>query len=559
MRHRRNPTCSYGPGTTIHMTSDNTTTPALPSNQMITPTLFSSNERYIYDEDHSEPSRLSSDSQSNGFLNSPSRCFAGLGIHYQFDSSNFMQIGDGHYSYEGHYSYDEGHYYYDEEQIASYMLADEISSAPNHSNPSRVAFQLTDHTADILGRLNESRSSLTFLSESSLPELGYSSLSSSASSASTRSVSNNEEGQASRVFSLACHIADDTLSLSPSNIGLIPDVNMYNRALFTKSPSVGVDPSAIMGRLSASPQTFLSPHLTPRNATFRCSPPYIHDSVPSGMVRELTPGLPSQDCPSPRLIHDIVTILSASATQGIDQLEHMPVIHSEQPSFEQCVPQKRVRMSPIIKMETLPDASILCVSSPKQEDRCVFSSCENFLFPSSNSMSSPRQTRVEPDRDIYDDSHPSPILNAHMGVELSDLAFRAERYRARHSAQEIDRGWLMHFAGKLSDRGELIEEFRCYVIGCGQRNKRRDHIIVHIGAHVDQRPFGCSMCPQRFLRKNECKRHEASHTGVRPYHCEVCGQTFVRQDLLKRHANRTHGLEKGTRGAGSRSKKAKTE
>lgn len=538
MRHRRDATCSYASRTTIHMTSNNTTTLALP---MITPTLFSSNTQYIYDEDHSEPSRLSSDFQSNGFLSSPSRCFAGLGIHYQFDSSNFMQIG------EGHYSYDEG-------QIASYMLADEISIAPNHPNPSsRVAFQLTDHTTDILSRLNESRSSLTFSSESSLPELGYSSLSSSASSASTRSVSDNEEGQASREFSLACHIADDALSCSPSNIGLIPDVNMYNLALFTKSPSVGVDPSAIMGRSS---QTFLSPHLTPRNATFRYPPLYIHDSVPSGIVREVTPGLPSQDFPSPRLIHDIVTILSASATHEVDQLEHMPVMHSERLSFEQCVPQKRARMSPIIKMETLPDASILCVSSPKQEDRYVFSSCENLLFPSSNSMSSPR---VEPDRDIYDDSHPSPILNAHMGVELSDLAFRAERYRARHSAQEIDRGWLMHFAGKLSDRGELIEEFRCYVIGCGQRNKRRDHIIVHVGAHVDQRPFGCSMCPQRFLRKNECKRHEASHTGVRPYHCEVCGQTFVRQDLLKRHTNRTHGLEKGTRGAGSRRKKARTE
>ncbi|KIK39424.1 hypothetical protein CY34DRAFT_89228, partial [Suillus luteus UH-Slu-Lm8-n1] len=62
-----------------------------------------------------------------------------------------------------------------------------------------------------------------------------------------------------------------------------------------------------------------------------------------------------------------------------------------------------------------------------------------------------------------------------------------------------------------------------------------------------------------FLRKNECKRHEASHTGVRPYHCEVCGQTFVRQDLLKRHTKRTHGLEKGARGAGSRNKKARTE
>lgn len=542
MRHLRDATCSYAPTTTIHMTSDNTTTLALRLNRMTTPTLFSSsNMRY---EDHSELSRLSSDSQYNGLLKSPSRrLLAGLGIHYQIDSSNFMQIA-------------EGHYLYGEGQSASYMGADDISSTPNNSTPPCAAFQLTDHTAGILSHLNESQSSFTFSSDTSLPNLGHSSSSSSASLASAPSVTENEEGQTSREFSLARHLADDVLSCSPSNIGLIPDVNMYNLALFTKSPSVGVDPSAIMGWLPASPPAYLSPHLTPRNVTFRCSPPHIHDPVPStlGPMQEFAPSPPSQDCPSPRLIHDIVTILSTSATQETVQPEPMPVVYSEQSSFEQCAPQKRARASPIIKLETLPDASILRVFSPKQEEHYIFSSYDNFSFPSSNNMFPPRQTTVEPDRSIYNDLHPSPILNAHMGIELSELAFRAERYRARHSVQEIDRGWLMHFAGKLSDRGELIEEFRCYVVGCDQRNKRRDHIIVHVGAHVDQRPFSCSMCPQRFLRKNECKRHEASHTGVRPYHCEICGQTFVRQDLLKRHAKRTHGLEKG-----SRRKKARIE
>lgn len=548
MRHIRDATRSYAPGTTIHMTSDHTTTLALRLNRMTTPTLFSpSNTRYVDYEDHTEISRLSPDSQSNGFLKSPSRyLLAGLGIHYQSDSSNFMQIG-------------ERHNLYNEGQSTSYMRADDMNSVPNHSNPPRAAFQLTDHTAEIFSRFKESQSSLTFLSDISLPDLGHSSSSSSASLASTQSVSDNEEGQASREFSLACHLADDVLSCSPSIIGLIPDVNMYNLALLTKSPSVGVDPSAIMGRLPVSPQTFLSPH--PRHVTLHCSLPYTHDSVPPtpGAMRELTPGPPSQDCLSPRLIHDIVTILSSSATQETDQPEPMSVIYSEQVSFEQRAPQKRTRASPIIKMETSLDASILRALPQRQEECYVLSSCDNFSFPASNNMFSSRQTRVEPDRGIYSDPHPSPILNAHLGIELSDLAFRAERYRARHSAQEIDRGWLMHFAGKLSDRGELIEEFRCYVVGCGQRNKRRDHIIVHVGAHVDQRPFGCSMCPQRFLRKNECKRHEASHTGVRPYHCDVCGQTFVRQDLLKRHTKRTHGLEKGARGAGSRNKKARTE
>ncbi|OAX39746.1 hypothetical protein K503DRAFT_715826 [Rhizopogon vinicolor AM-OR11-026] len=145
-----------------------------------------------------------------------------------------------------------------------------------------------------------------------------------------------------------------------------------------------------------------------------------------------------------------------------------------------------------------------------------------------------------------------------MGVALAELTIRAQRYRARHPGQGIDRAWLLRFAGKLTDRGELLDDYRCYIMGCGQRNKRRDHIVIHVGAHVDQRRFSCSECSQRFLRKNECKRHEATHTGARPHHCEECGRTYVRKDLLKRHVKRIHGLEKGTRGAGPYRKKART-
>ncbi|KAG1753801.1 uncharacterized protein EDB91DRAFT_1215221 [Suillus paluster] len=540
MRHIRDATRSYAPRTTIHTTSDNTATLALRLHQMTTPTLLSpSNTRYIYRERRNE---LTPEFQSNGFLKSPSRfLLAGLGIHYELDSSDI--VGEAIHSY-------------DEPQGVSYIQADDISSALHHSTPAGTAYQLTDRTAKHLTRLSDSQNSLAMFSDTSLPDLGYSSSSSSASLASTRFASDNEEA---RAFSLPYHLADGVLSCSPSNIGLIPDVNMYNLALFTKQPSVGVDPLDTMGRSSASA---MSPYLSPRNATFCCSSPLsIQYPVPStlGAMGESTPRPLSQDCPSPGIIHDIVTILSTSATQEPDQPESMTVTYSEQPSFEQCALQKRARASPIMKMDNLPDGSVLHVFSPKQEGLYVLSSYENLSFSSSDRVFSPRQIKPDPDHIICNDQYPSPILNAHTGIELTELTFRAQRYRARHSAQQIDRGWLMHFAGKLTDRGELIDEFRCYVVGCGQRNKRRDHIIVHVGAHVDQRPFGCSMCSQRFLRKNECKRHEASHTGVRPYHCEVCGQTFVRQDLLKRHSRRSHDVEKGSRSAGSRRKKARTE
>ncbi|KAF9246997.1 hypothetical protein BU15DRAFT_39373, partial [Melanogaster broomeanus] len=140
-------------------------------------------------------------------------------------------------------------------------------------------------------------------------------------------------------------------------------------------------------------------------------------------------------------------------------------------------------------------------------------------------------------------AHSSPILNAHLGIELNELASRAERFRTRNPGRVIDREWLSHFAGKLSGRGELLGDFRCYIIDCDQRNKRRDHMLVHVGSHIGERPFACSVCSLRFFRKNEWKRHEASHTGYRPYSCDICGQTFVRKDLVNRHVKRTHELK----------------
>jgi hypothetical protein len=156
----------------------------------------------------------------------------------------------------------------------------------------------------------------------------------------------------------------------------------------------------------------------------------------------------------------------------------------------------------------------------------------------------------------------TPVFDAHRGIDIEELKAKAERYRLRNQGRDYDKRWLISFAGKLSARGELVEEFRCYVAGCKQVNKRRDHILIHVGAHLDQRPFKClhwcvsvfSSHPpidtthsssSRFLRRNECKRHELSHSGIRPFSCHLCSlsTTFVRQDLLKRHMKRTHRLD----------------
>lgn len=85
----------------------------------------------------------------------------------------------------------------------------------------------------------------------------------------------------------------------------------------------------------------------------------------------------------------------------------------------------------------------------------------------------------------------TPIFDAHRGIDIEVLKTKAERYRLRNQGRDYDKRWLISFAGKLSPRGELMEEFRCYIMGCKQTNKRRDHILIHVGAHLDQRPFKC--------------------------------------------------------------------
>jgi hypothetical protein len=85
----------------------------------------------------------------------------------------------------------------------------------------------------------------------------------------------------------------------------------------------------------------------------------------------------------------------------------------------------------------------------------------------------------------------TPVFDAHRGIDLDDLKSKAARFRLRNPGQEYHNTWLASFAGKLSKQGKLLDDFRCYILGCGQVNKRRDHILIHIGAHLDQRPFRC--------------------------------------------------------------------
>ena len=93
----------------------------------------------------------------------------------------------------------------------------------------------------------------------------------------------------------------------------------------------------------------------------------------------------------------------------------------------------------------------------------------------------------------------TPVFNVHEGVSELDLQRRANRYRRRYPGRSLDRHWLLKYAGKLNKDGKAIEDYRCYISGCAQVNKRRDHIIVHICSHANERPFACRHWLPHFL------------------------------------------------------------
>ncbi|EGO01711.1 hypothetical protein SERLA73DRAFT_158919 [Serpula lacrymans var. lacrymans S7.3] len=321
--------------------------------------------------------------------------------------------------------------------------------------------------------------------------------------------------------------------------GIFADVNMFSMAALEQENNIGVNPMDTVGQL---PDSVVSNDMTV-------------DSVQAVQIHPLPPLSPH--C-SPRLsirdkevsfsevIKDIVAILSNSVKDETLQKSDL--------NGTKASPAHR------IELDKQMESAAAVISNAQIDPRLLSASMQGNDFPSSGVLP-PHETfqtnggQLPLKMDTYDPSCHSPILNAHLGIGLDELIFRADRYRMRHPGEEVDKQWLMHFAGKLSERGELLDEFRCYVAGCEQKNKRRDHILVHIGAHIDQRPFQCAVCPMRFLRKNECKRHEASHTGYKPYTCMICleDKSFARQDLLKRHLKRTHSI--GSKDDGRRPRK----
>ncbi|KAI1795139.1 hypothetical protein LXA43DRAFT_970799 [Ganoderma leucocontextum] len=305
---------------------------------------------------------------------------------------------------------------------------------------------------------------------------------------------------------------------------------MRERALTEQEPALCVNPADIMAGFirSSGPSPETSPDLDDIDDHFAAITPAIPAQQLSP-VQDYTADFPDeavvdQNFPE-EAISAIVSVLKSSSAKSIVPSEAFAT------GCEVVAPRPVIPLGDIraIQMQYTTPAY---VPYPP-----AFLNTPSYAFPP---LAVPQQVHASPV------DPPKPVLNAHVGISLEELRQRAAECRAKHPNGELDKAFLQSFAGRLSARGELLEDYRCYVIGCGQRNKRRDHILVHVGSHVEHRPWACQHCGMKFLRKNECKRHESSHEGRKPFSCQICApfqdRSFVRQDLLKRHLRVSHGV-----------------
>lgn len=85
------------------------------------------------------------------------------------------------------------------------------------------------------------------------------------------------------------------------------------------------------------------------------------------------------------------------------------------------------------------------------------------------------------------------LTNVHEGVSAESVAQKTRFYIMSHPGERLSDELLFTFAGRLSDQGEPIQGYRCYVSGCEKTTKRKDHMGDHIRTHLGEKPFQCSI------------------------------------------------------------------
>jgi hypothetical protein len=245
---------------------------------------------------------------------------------------------------------------------------------------------------------------------------------------------------------------------SPPAVPFI-DLNMFTLACSHEEPPVGINPSDTLWNAEMFNQLVLP--------SSECSPSTAYSPMPS-------PG--GLESPNLSRLSDGTTYESMSVTAPLVEQDDITLLLD--PPLE----------TPELHPETFHSPGILKAHPPPQAD------VKSPLPVGKRAYVHRKHANVEERSDCGPEEElcQTPVLNAHLGIDVADLESRAEKFRKRNPGKDLSREWLESYAGKLSARGQLIEAYRCYVVGCTQKNKRRDHILIHVGSHLDQRPFKCA-------------------------------------------------------------------
>ena len=265
-------------------------------------------------------------------------------------------------------------------------------------------------------------------------------------------------------------------------IGLFADFNMREFALSQRMPSIGINPALLMGSNDDGTQEDQSSD-DDQQDTPTCPASHEIHIQPGSHTSDDFINFTEAD------VDTIVSVLSASIKK--DEAAKTPVPTSRSAaSTPVLLPYSNDQGLPVPALPTR-SGTIPSAPSPNPANLLPMRPLMSTPKPSlvSTAPSSPRIPLGDITPSIV--SNRTSIFSAHRGIDLEDLRSKAEEFRAENPGQDIDKHWLSTYAGKLSEHGERLDEFRCYVKGCSQTNKRRDHILVHVGSHVEFRPFQC--------------------------------------------------------------------
>lgn len=345
-----------------------------------------------------------------------------------------------------------------------------------------------ENTGSQHSELAETQTSVDFPSSWSSPDSVHSFFHYSAEGTFTHSTLDDNFGRSNSSInpssseSLAVSSSIQSLSemlASDSSPPVVPflDLNMFSVAFSRQEPSVGVNPAETMrdnsisvpstplllGPISDSMQGPDSPLM--QTTVAGLSAPFM-DELKDILTKSTTQSMEIDIDPSVKVeVEDLLSALLPDPAPSPS-----PMTPALQPDTFQPLSTSGTQTVP--NVSDMPRKTAVRTKSQARKGRA-----------SKHQRSSPNVPMEE--------FCQTPVLNAHLGIDVTDFESRAEKFRTRNPGQDLSRKWLLSYTGKLSARGELIEDYRCYIVGCNQRNKRRDHILIHLGSHVDQRPWVC--------------------------------------------------------------------